>query len=141
MIVVVKELNLQCLIKSISRLSSGNCTMSSVLFAVDFFDLLLFLDFLSSGLYCCNSIHAPSHTHSRVITRSLVCSHILFVYQVVSSRYCVVSVRFDTLCRIICLETVLVLHQFENGLIVGHLFFSWEQTTQPFFFGNFEPWM
>ncbi len=59
--------------------------------------------------------------------------------EVVSGCDRVVSVRFDALHCVVGVETVLILHHFEDGLVKRHLFFAREESTDPFFFGKFEP--
>lgn len=59
--------------------------------------------------------------------------------EVVSGRDRVVSVRFDALHCVVGVETVLILHHFEDGLVKRHLFFAREKSADPFFFGKFEP--
>lgn len=139
---VIKELDLQSLIQVVLA-SAGlgrHCAVPSPCLFVDFFKLLLLLNFLSSTLQLSPSVHAACH-HRWIIRDSLVLPHIFLMYQMISSRYRVVSVGLNAFDGVLIFKFVLVLHDLENLIIEWHLLLPREETRNPLFFVNFEPWV
>ena len=136
---IVKELNLQGLIQVV--LASGLCRYRAVTSArlfVDLLNLFLLLHFLSAALELRPTIHASSN-HRGVVRNGLVLSHVLLMYQVISSRYGIVTVGLDAFYRVLILEFVLILHDLEDLIVKGHFFLPREEATDAFFFRNLEP--
>jgi hypothetical protein len=76
-----EEVSWKCLIQRRFQLSllSDHSALSSVLFHVDFIDLLLLLYFLCSRNQLRGSVHTSTSTHHWIVRDSLIRSHLLLM--------------------------------------------------------------
>ena len=61
--------------------------------------------------------------------------------QMIGSSYGIVPIWFYTFDGVFILKFMLILHYFEDLLIIGHFLFAWKEAADAFFFWNFEPRM
>jgi hypothetical protein len=87
----------------------NDCALSTMLLLVDLFNLFLPLNLLCSRNNLRASVHASRH-HLRVIRKSFILSHLLFMNEMVGCSYSVVTIGFNALDSIIAFEPMLILH-------------------------------